>query len=272
MVECCGRWGGDAFSVCLHIMSTTIALDRDLDILAFGAHPDDVEFSCAGTMILMHRKGHATGVVDLTRGEMGTRGSAKIRAREAQNAAKVMGLAARRNVGLPDGGVEITKNNIKKVVALIREFRPRIILIPHAVDRHPDHEHASRLVREAAFYSGLIRLSTTTNGEKQTPFRPEVTLCYRQSSDIPATIIVDITSVFEEKMKTVFAYASQVYNPKAKEPDTVISRPEFIDNIEARARAYGSRIGVKYGEAFYSPNPLWCDDLMTVIPQKPRMM
>jgi len=247
-------------------------MDLELDILAFGAHPDDVEFSCSGTMTLMHRKGLKTGIVDLTRGELGTRGSAHIRTRESQNASKIMGVTVRKNLGLPDGNIEVNQKNILKAMAPIREYRPRIVIAPYHTDRHPDHEHCSRLIREAVYYAGLRRIRTNSNGEQQAQFRPEMTLYYRQSGEMPVSIVVDITSVFDEKMQAVYAYASQVYNPKAKVPDTIISRPEFIDNIEAHARVDGSRIGVKYGEAFYCSSPIWSDNLFALIPQQPRMM
>ncbi|HET7153009.1 MAG TPA: bacillithiol biosynthesis deacetylase BshB1, partial [Candidatus Kapabacteria bacterium] len=177
----------------------------NVDVLAFAAHPDDVEFSCAGTMILMHRKGYKTGVIDLTRGELGTRGTARTRAREAEAAAKIMGLAVRKNAGLPDGNIEVNQKNILKVISFIREYRPRIVLMPYHVERHPDHVHASQLVREALFYAGLKRIATNISGDSQEPYRPEMALCYQQTYDMPASIVVDITSVFEERMQAVYS-------------------------------------------------------------------
>ncbi|HZV12762.1 MAG TPA: bacillithiol biosynthesis deacetylase BshB1 [Candidatus Kapabacteria bacterium] len=244
----------------------------NIDILAFAAHPDDVEFSCAGTMILMRRKGYKTGAIDLTRGELGTRGTARSRAREAEAAAKIMGLTVRKNLGMPDGNIELTQKNILKIISVVREYRPRIVLMPYHVERHPDHEHASRLIREALFYSGLKRIPTNISGDSQEPHRPEMTLCYQQTAEMPISVVVDITSVFEERMQAAYAYATQVHNPKMKGPETFISRPEFLEHIEARARENGFSVGVKYGEGFYQQTPVWAEDLFTLLPQKPRFV
>lgn len=244
----------------------------NIDVLAFAAHPDDVEFSCAGTMIVMHRKGYKTGVIDLTRGELGTRGTARTRAREAEEAAKIMGLTLRKNIGLPDGNIEINQKNMLKLISIIREYKPRIVLMPYHVERHPDHVHASQLIREALFYAGLKRIPTNISGDSQEPHRPEMTLCYQQTADMPISVVVDVTSVFEERMQAAYAFATQVHNPKMKGPDTFISRPEFLEHIEARARVNGFRIGVKFGEGFYQDGPVWADDLFALLPQKRKFV
>ncbi len=243
-----------------------------LDLLAFSAHPDDVEFTSAGTMILMARKGYRTGIVDLTRGELGTRGDARTRTREADEAAKIMKLAVRRNLGMPDGNVESSQRNLQKVITVLREFRPRIILVPFHTDRHPDHADASALVRRAAFYSGLKKLRTTQTGKAQEAHRPEMILMYRNTTPAPPTIIVDVSSVWDDRMRAAKVYASQLHNPNAKEPNTFISRPEFVDYLEARAREYGFMISAKYGEAFYTADPIWNDDLFALLPDHPRIV
>lgn len=242
-----------------------------LDLLAFAAHPDDVEFTCAGTMILMTKKGYRTGVVDCTGGELGTRGSAATRASEAKEAAKIMKLAVRRNLGMPDGNIEISQKNVKSVVTAIREFRPRILLAPYFVDRHPDHSDCSVLIKRAMFYAGLKKYATRLNGKAQAAHRPEVFLMYRSTTAMPISIVVDVTSVFKEKMKAVKIYASQVHDPKNPTPDTFISRPEFLDMIEARARESGFLVNAQFGEAFYKAEPLWTDDLFTMLPKDPQL-
>jgi bacillithiol biosynthesis deacetylase BshB1 len=241
-----------------------------LDILAFGAHPDDVEFCCAGTMILMRQEGCRTGVVDLTRGELGTNGTPRTRAREAAAAAKIMGLAVRENLGIPDGDVAMTKSNVMKVVAAIRRHKPRIVLVSFETDRHPDHAHSSQLVREAAFYAGLEKLVTRDKGKKQTPHRPQLTLMYRHSTYMEPSIVIDITAVWEKRIKALMAFSTQVHNPKGTQRETFISRPGFLDYIEARAQENGFLIGAKYGEAFNHIGPLWNGDLRTLIPETPR--
>ncbi len=242
-----------------------------VDILAFGAHPDDVEFCCAGTMILMQRKGYRTGVIDLTRGELGTNGTARSRAQEARAGAKIMGVSVRECLGIPDGDVALTQSNIRKVMVAIRRHRPRIILVSFGLDRHPDHEHASRLVREGAFYAGLRKIATRDRGRAQEPHRPEMTLMYRHSFAMDPSIVVDVTPVWNERINAVLAFASQIHNPRAKQRKTFISRPEFLGYIEGRARECGFLVGAQYGEAFQHVGPLWNNDLFTLLPATPRM-
>jgi bacillithiol biosynthesis deacetylase BshB1 len=243
-----------------------------LDLLAFAAHPDDVEFTSAGTMILMARKGYSTGIIDLTKGELGTRGDAKSRLREAAVTAKLMGLKVRKNLGMPDGNIEISQTNVRKVISILREYRPRIVICPYGVDRHPDHADASILIRRAVFYSGLKKITTRMNGRSQEPHRPELVLQYRNTTVMPPSIVVDVTSVFKEKMETARAFVSQLHDPSNREPDTFISRPEFFDILEARSREYGFLVGAKFGEAFYLAEPVWNNDLFTLLPPEGRMV
>ncbi len=239
-----------------------------LDLLAFAAHPDDVELCAGGTMCVLARKGYSTGIIDLTRGELGTRGTPEGRMEEAAAAARVMGLAARENLGLPDGGIENTPAHREAVIRMLRKYRPRIVLLNAPEERHPDHPAAARLVADACFYAGLARIETTdADGSPQQPWRPHHALHYIQTLDLEPTFIVDVTSAWEEKLETLRAFRSQVhtpgYTPAAGESETFISNPGFFQWIEARARAWGYRIGAEFGEPFvYRHGPIGIDDLV----------
>ena len=220
----------------------------DLDALAFGAHADDVELGCGGTLVKLARLGHKTGVVVLTRGEMATRGSAEIRAREFMRAAKIMGLTAHQVLDIPDGRVEATWENKLKIIGVLRAHRPKIVFAPYWVDRHPDHEQASDLVRQAAYLAGLKKLET---GEPA--FRPHKVIYYQARFEFTPSFIVDISDAHEQKMKAVRAYGSQFHRPGragSEGDETLIGRPEFLDAVETRARFYGARIGARFGEPF----------------------
>jgi bacillithiol biosynthesis deacetylase BshB1 len=227
-----------------------------VDVLAIGAHPDDIELACGGTIALLVKQGYTVGLADLTRGELGTRGSDTIRAKEADQAAKVFRAVTRRNLNIPDGNIEVNQSNIIKVITLIRELQPKLMLIPHSVERHPDHVHAHHLCKEAWFYSGLTKISTKLNGKKQAPHRPENWYEFMQWHQFQPSFIVDISETFETKMKAIRSHASQFHNPTSREPETVLSTPEFLEQIEADSRHFGIRIGVKYGEPFYSYAPV----------------
>ncbi len=220
----------------------------DLDALAFGAHADDVELGCGGTLIKLAGLGRRTGVVVLTRGEMATRGSAEIRAGEFGTAAKIMGLTAHQMLDIPDGRVEVTWENKLKIIAVLRAHKPKIVFAPYWVDRHPDHEQTSHLVRQAAYLAGLKKIET---GEP--PFRPHKVIYYQTRFEFTPSFIVDISGAHEQKMKAIRAYESQFHRPGQAAPakeETLIGRPEFLDSVETRARHYGAHIGVKYGEPF----------------------
>ena len=230
----------------------------DLDALAFGAHADDVELGCGGTLIKLAGLGRTTGVAVLTRGELATRGSAEIRAREFTDAAGIMGLAARHMLDIPDGRVEGTWENKLKIIGVLRAHRPKIVFAPYWFDRHPDHEQASLLVRDAAYLSGLKKIET---GEP--PFRPHKVIYYQTRFEFTPSFIVDISGAHEAKMRAVRAYGSQFHSPGQAEPrgdGTLIGRPEFLEAIETRARHYGAQIGVKFGEPFLVREVLRLDD------------
>jgi bacillithiol biosynthesis deacetylase BshB1 len=222
-----------------------------VDILALGAHPDDVELTCGGTLIKFARMGYKVGIVDLTEGELGTRGTRQIRAKEAAAAAKVIG-ASRENLHLPDGNIEVNQRNIMKVIQIYRKYRPKYIFIPHFSERHPDHVHAHHLLREAWFYAGLRKIHTKLGGKAQEPWRPENYFHFMQWFEFAPSFIVDITDVHDQRMKAIKAYASQFYDPNSKDPQTVLSRESFLDFLETRAKEYGTKIGVTYGEPFYT--------------------
>lgn len=230
-----------------------------LEVIFFGAHPDDAELSCGGTIIKMVESGKKVGIIDLTRGELGTRGTDKIRAMETKNACKILGVKIRENLKLKDTSIENTYINRIKVIKLIRKYKPQIIFLPYPSDRHPDHVNTSKLVKESAFYSGLAKLKTRYNRKFQTHHRPSKMIYYMQTYTFEPSFIVDITEQFEKKMKAVKCYHSQFYNKSIKAPDTFISDKKFIEYIEARAAFYGFQIGVKYGEPFYIEEKLKID-------------
>jgi bacillithiol biosynthesis deacetylase BshB1 len=221
-----------------------------LDILAFGAHPDDVELSAGGTILKNISQGKKVGIIDLTRGELGTRGTAAIRDKEAKTAAKILGVSFRENLNLPDGFFEVNKKNILKAIQKIRQYRPEVILAPAINDRHPDHGRAAQLIYEASFLSGLPKIVTKHNGKKQESWRPKAVYHYIQYRKHKADFAVDISSLAEKKFEAIKAFASQFYNPSSKEPSTLISDKKFFDYVRQRETEYGKMIGVQYAEGF----------------------
>ncbi len=233
-----------------------------LDILVLPVHPDDAELGCSGTIAKEIAFGKKVGIVDLTRGELGTRGTAEIRDRESAASAKILGLAVRDNLGLPDGFFENNKPHQLKVIEAIRRFSPEIVITNAYHDRHPDHGRASDLVEDSAFLSGLRKVETYYNGEKQQEWRPKLVLHFIQDNYIKPDILVDVTEYWDKKLESIHAFGSQFYNPEwENEPQTYISSPEFIQVIEARAREYGKSIGVKFAEGFISRKILGVNDL-----------
>ncbi len=219
-----------------------------LDALAFGAHPDDVELACSGTLIKLAAAGCKTGVITLTRGEMATRGTPEIRAEEFKQAAQVMGLAVHKALDIPDARVEVTWENKLKIIQTIRAFKPDIIFAPYWVVRHPDHEKTSFLVREAAYLAGLKKIDT-----HQSVYRPHKVIYYQCRFEFKPTFIVDISDYHDRKKKSILAYKSQFFNhdkAEFKDEETQLCRPEFLERIETRDKQYGAYIGVKYGEPF----------------------
>jgi len=236
-----------------------------LDVLAIGAHPDDVELSCAGTLVRLVRQGRHVGILDLTAGELGTRGSREIRLQEARSAAGIMGVHVREGLGIPDGNIMVNHENTRKVMSVIRQYRPDTLLFPYPIDRHPDHEHAHRLCKEAWFYAGLEKIETSFGGEKQKSFRPGRYFLYMQWHEFTPSFIMDITDEFELKMAAVKTFQSQFHNPASTESETVLSDPEFLVFLRTRAEYYGDRIGKKYGEPFFSPRIPGVRDLDSIL-------
>ncbi|MDV3310132.1 MAG: bacillithiol biosynthesis deacetylase BshB1 [Cyclobacteriaceae bacterium] len=222
-----------------------------LDILVLAAHPDDAELGCGGTIASHVAMGYKVGIVDFTRGELGTRGTPEIRSAEAAASAKILGLSARINLGLKDGFFGNTPEERLLVVRAIRKFRPQIVLANAISDRHPDHPRAAELAFEACFSAGLVKVQTTDDdGNIQEPWRPSTIYHYIQSEFITPDLIVDVTDYWGVKMKAIQAFTSQFYNAESTEPETYISSQDFLRKLEARATDLGHSIGVKYGEGF----------------------
>jgi len=233
-----------------------------LDILVLPAHPDDAELGCAGTILKHIALGRKVGIVDLTRGELGTRGSAEIRGKEAAQAAKILGLSVRENLAIPDGFFENTKEYQLKIIGVIRKYQPDIIITNAYHDRHPDHGRASELVEASAFLSGLRKIETYFDGKSQDAWRPDLVLHFIQDNYIKPDVLIDVTSFWDKKIESIHAFKSQFYWPgENDEPETYISSPEFIQIVEARAREFGKSIRVKYAEGFTSRKILGVDNL-----------
>jgi len=229
-----------------------------LDVLALEAHPDDVELACAGTLIKLKALGYRVGVVALTRAELGTRGDSRTRLTEFRASASVMGLDAWGVLDIPDGSIEVNPTNRWKVTDVIRKYQPDLIFAPYWNDRHPDHANASRLIREAAFHAGLAKVRT-----QHPPHRPRTIVYYPSYFEFQPSFIVDVSITFEKKLEAIRCYRSQFHvqdAPRDGEPETLLSRPDFIEFIITRARYWGSKIGAAYGEPFYWPNPVPVED------------
>lgn len=239
-----------------------------LDILAFGAHPDDVELAASGTLASHIARGHKAGIVDLTRGELGSRGSVELRNAEAANSAAILKLSARENLDLEDGFFENNQENQLKVVKVIRKYRPSIVLANALTDRHPDHGRAAELIKNAFFLSGLTKIETTDeHGVKQNAFRPKALYHYIQSNYIEPDFVVDISEHWETKMAAIKAFSSQFYSENADDaqPSTFISSPEFMSFIAARNQEFGLHIGVKYAEGFCKNRLIGITDLTNLL-------
>jgi N-acetylglucosamine malate deacetylase 1 len=233
----------------------------ELDFLAFAAHPDDAELSMGGTIAKMIKKNKTFGIIDLTEGELGTRGNRDTRAEEAELASKILDLTLRENIGLPDGNIFVTEENTLKIISVIRKYKPKILFAPYFNDRHPDHIEASKLVKRAMFFSGLPRIETESDGEKQNAFRPKKLFYFIQTYEFEPTFIVDVSETFDIKMKSVRAYKTQfhVEGNKNSGPSTFISNPEFVKYLEARSKSFGFKIGKEYGEPFFSEESVELD-------------
>jgi len=221
-----------------------------LDILAFGAHPDDVELGCAGTILKEISLGKKVGIVDLTRGELGTRGSAEIRDEEANAAAKILGVSVRENLEMRDGFFVNDEKHQLEIIKMIRKYQPEIVLCNAIEDRHIDHAKGSKLVSDACFLSGLRKIETAIDGENQAAWRPKLVYHYIQWKNITPDFVVDISGYNDKRIEAILAYDSQFYNPNSDEPETPIASKNFLDSLNYRAQDLGRLIGVDYAEGF----------------------
>jgi len=232
-----------------------------LHILAIAAHPDDIELSCAGTLIKHAQMGQAVGIVDLTQGELGTRGTPELRLIEAANAAKLMGVAVRENAGMEDGFFRNDKENQLALVKYIRKYQPDIVLANTLYDRHPDHGRGGRLIADACFLAGLRKVETEIDGVPQVAWRPKRIFHFQQDRNVTPAFIVDISTTFQEKMEAIKCYKSQFHDPASDEPITYIATEGFLQQVMYRDAQVGKQIGVEYGEAFHCENIPGISDL-----------
>ena len=221
-----------------------------LDILAFGAHPDDVELGCSGTIAKEISLGKKVGIIDLTRGELGTRGTVEIRNQEAAAAAKILGISARENLDMRDGFFVNDEAHQMQIIKMLRKYKPEIVLCNAIDDRHIDHGKGSKLVSNACFLSGLMKIETELNGKKQDAWRPKLVYHYIQWKNITPDFVVDITGFNDKRVESILTYSSQFYNPKSNEPETVIASKNFLESLNYRAQDLGRLIGTDYAEGF----------------------
>jgi len=231
------------------------------DILAIGVHPDDVELSCVGTLLNAVDKGKTVAIVDLTQGELGTRGSAELRLKEAQASADLIGAVFRHNLKMRDGFFEITEDNLLAVIREIRYAKPDILLANSVDDRHPDHGRAASLVHRAAFLAGLQKIETSYDGEKQDKWRPRVVYHYIQDKNIEPDLVVDISKNFDKKIECIKCFSSQFFDPNSNEPETPLTGQDFFDFLAGKAKAYGRAIGAAYAEMYTCHRYIGTDDI-----------
>jgi bacillithiol biosynthesis deacetylase BshB1 len=233
----------------------------NVDILAIGVHPDDVELGCGGIIAKHTAKGYKVGIIDLTLGELGTRGTVEIRKKEAENGAKILGASFRENLEFRDGFFKNDEEHQLKLIAAIRKYKPKFILTNAPHDRHPDHGKAAQLTVDAAFLSGLTKIVTQENGVSQNVWRPSVVYHYIQAYYHQPDLVVNITDSMDIKMRAVKAYSSQFHNPESNEPETLISSPEFLEFTYARALEFGLHAGFRYGEGLLTNRYIGVEDL-----------
>lgn len=236
-----------------------------LDILVLAAHPDDAELACSGTIAKHIAAGYTVGIVDLTKGEMGTRGTPELRVEEASLAADILGLTVRENLGLKDILFKDDHEHQLEVVKAIRKYRPEIVLANAVSDRHPDHGKGGSLASHACFISGLRKIITDLDGQPQDPWRPKFVYHYIQNNFIKPDFVVDVTGFWDKKVASIKAFRSQFYDPKSPEPESFISSPEFLDFIDARGKEMGHSIMVKYGEGFTVERMMGVSDIFHLI-------
>ena len=232
-----------------------------LDILAFAAHPDDVELSASGTLLKYIAEGKKVGIIDLTRGELGSRGTATTRTLEAENAGKLMGLSVRDNLDLADGFFDDSFDTKMRIIQQIRKYQPDIVLANAMSDRHPDHGRAGKIVADASFLSGLVKIQSAEDGIPQAPFRPQLLLHYIQDHYLKPDIVIDVSDFIEQKIEVIKAFTTQFYDPNFDGPETPISGEDFFDFIKGRMMTLGRPIGAKYAEGFTCDRILGVDDL-----------
>ena len=236
-----------------------------LDILAFGAHPDDVELGCGATIAKEVSLGKKVGIIDLTRGELGTRGSAEIRDVEAKNAAKILGVSVRKNLGFADGFFINDKNHQLEIIKMIRKYKLKVVFCNAIEDRHIDHGKGSKLVSDACFLSGLMKIETNLDGESQEKWRPKQVYHYMQWKNIEPDFVLDVSGFIDKKIASVLAYKTQFYDPNSKEPETPITSKNFIDSINYRARDLGRLVGVECAEGFTTERYVAAENLDKLI-------
>ncbi len=232
-----------------------------LDILAIGVHPDDVELSCAGTLLKHIELGKKVGILDLTHGELGSRGSGDLRLIEAAKSAKILGISIRENLGFADGFFKNDQEHQLQIIKILRKYQPNVVLANTPTDRHPDHGRASQLISEACFYSGLLKIETELDGIKQNLWRPRAVYHYIQDRYLQPDFVVDVTNFVDKKMEAILAFSSQFYNPDSNAPETPISSKKFLDFIKARMATFGRDINVDYAEGFKVERVLGVEDI-----------
>ncbi|GAB2566493.1 bacillithiol biosynthesis deacetylase BshB1 [Spirosoma areae] len=237
-----------------------------VDVLAIAAHPDDIEMTCAGTVLSLVAQGKTVAGVDLTRGELGTRGTPEIRLQESAEGARLMNLTARENMGFRDGFFRNDEEHQLALIPIIRHYRPEIVLTNTPDDRHPDHGRAAALVVEACFYAGLRQIKTTgKDGRPQEAHRPKFVYHFIQDRSLKPDFVVDVTPYWEQKLAAINAYKSQFFNPDSPEPQSYISGEAFMKFLEARTREHGHLIGAEFGEGFVSKRMLGVQDLFSLV-------
>ena len=238
--------------------------DKKVDILAIGVHPDDVELGCGATLIKHIDMGYSVAVVDLTQGELGTRGNPELRFQEAEAAKEYAGIKYRENLGLKDGFFENNEASKMKIIEAIRKYQPEILFANAVRDRHPDHGNAAKLVYEASFLAGLSKIQTTVDGEVQEKWRPRKLLNYIQDFNLEPDVVVDITDYMERKIEMVLCFKTQFYSPDSTEDETPISSSDFLEFLRARARSHGRHIGASFGEGFTCESYIGIDNIFSI--------
>ncbi len=236
-----------------------------LDILAIGVHPDDVELSCAGTLLAAKAQGKKIGVLDLSQGELGTRGSGPLRLIEAEKSAEILGLSCRENLGMKDAFFKNDEEHVRAIVEVIRAYQPNIVLANAIVDRHPDHGRAAKLIADACFYSGLRKIETARDGINQEAWRPKAVYHYIQDRFIIPDFVVDCTAHVDQKIEAIKAFSSQFFDPKSDEPSSPIATENFFDYIKGRMADMGRYIEVDYAEGFSFSRPVGLNDLNDLV-------